>query len=159
MQHIWACVNGLESFSKLTFACNLLVFFSSSPAVNQVKEKVFTSNMFEELDLHPHLVRTNLYRLTNLSTKMLLLSYAFLSSPKLFYRWQRSIRCWMWPAWQGTVASSYLLLSTSLHFLMFICVFSVQKKTIPVLMSGKDAVVRSQTGSGGIPAMFHVNKM
>uniref|UniRef100_A0AAR2JSY0 ATP-dependent RNA helicase n=1 Tax=Pygocentrus nattereri TaxID=42514 RepID=A0AAR2JSY0_PYGNA len=63
-----------------------------SPAVTQLKEKVFTSNSFEELDLHPHLVRC-------------------------------------------------------LH---------VQKETIPVLMSGKDAVVRSQTGSGktlayGIP--------
>uniref|UniRef100_A0A671NZA0 ATP-dependent RNA helicase n=1 Tax=Sinocyclocheilus anshuiensis TaxID=1608454 RepID=A0A671NZA0_9TELE len=40
--------------------------------------------------------------------------------------------------------------------LMFLCVFSVQKKTIPVLMSGKDAVVRSQTGSGAIPGLFHI---
>uniref|UniRef100_A0A8C1HSA6 ATP-dependent RNA helicase n=1 Tax=Cyprinus carpio carpio TaxID=630221 RepID=A0A8C1HSA6_CYPCA len=69
-----------------------------SPAVNQVKEKVFTSNTFEELNLHPHLVRTNLNIVLNVTSMT-----------------------------------------------------SVQKKTIPVLMSGKDAVVRSQTGSGGIP--------
>uniref|UniRef100_A0A671S9W4 ATP-dependent RNA helicase n=1 Tax=Sinocyclocheilus anshuiensis TaxID=1608454 RepID=A0A671S9W4_9TELE len=72
-----------------------------SPAVNQVKEKVFTSNMFEELNLHPHLVAT-LHKVLNVTSMT-----------------------------------------------------SVQKKTIPVLMSGKDAVVRSQTGSGGFPAMFH----
>uniref|UniRef100_A0A8C9XQZ6 ATP-dependent RNA helicase n=2 Tax=Sander lucioperca TaxID=283035 RepID=A0A8C9XQZ6_SANLU len=30
----------------------------------------------------------------------------------------------------------------------FLCVFSVQKRTIPVLLSGRDAVVQSQTGSG-----------
>ncbi|XP_066509739.1 ATP-dependent DNA helicase DDX31-like [Hoplias malabaricus] len=65
-----------------------------SPAVTQVKEKVFTSNLFEELDLHPHLVATlnKVLNVTNMT--------------------------------------------------------SVQKETIPVLMSGKDAVVRSQTGSG-----------
>nr|XP_683832.2 probable ATP-dependent RNA helicase DDX31 [Danio rerio] len=73
-----------------------------SPAVNQVKEKVFTSNTFEELNLHPHLVAT-LHKVLNVSSMT-----------------------------------------------------SVQKQTIPVLMSGKDAVVRSQTGSGktlayGIP--------
>lgn len=73
-----------------------------SPAVNQVKEKVFTSNMFEELNLHPHLVAT-LHKVLNVTSMT-----------------------------------------------------SVQKQTIPVLMSGKDAVVRSQTGSGktlayGIP--------
>ncbi|KAL7839845.1 hypothetical protein SRHO_G00265030 [Serrasalmus rhombeus] len=73
-----------------------------SPAVTQLKEKVFTSNSFEELDLHPHLVAT----------------------------------------------LNKLFLVTSMT--------SVQKETIPVLMSGKDAVVRSQTGSGktlayGIP--------
>uniref|UniRef100_A0A8C2KGC0 ATP-dependent RNA helicase n=1 Tax=Cyprinus carpio TaxID=7962 RepID=A0A8C2KGC0_CYPCA len=72
-----------------------------SPAVNQVKEKVFTSNMFEELNLHPHLVAT-LHKVLNVTSMT-----------------------------------------------------SVQKKTIPLLLSGKDAVVRSQTGSGGIPAMFH----
>ncbi|KAL7836783.1 hypothetical protein AOLI_G00280670 [Acnodon oligacanthus] len=73
-----------------------------SPAVTQVKEKVFTSNSFEELDLHPHLVATlnKLFSVTSMT--------------------------------------------------------SVQKETIPLLMSGKDAVVRSQTGSGktlayGIP--------
>ncbi|KAF7687543.1 probable ATP-dependent RNA helicase DDX31 [Silurus meridionalis] len=73
-----------------------------SPAVIQVKEKVFTSNSFQELDLHPHLVAT-LNKVLNISSMT-----------------------------------------------------SVQKQTIPVLMSGKDAVVRSQTGSGktlayGIP--------
>uniref|UniRef100_A0A672KVW6 ATP-dependent RNA helicase n=1 Tax=Sinocyclocheilus grahami TaxID=75366 RepID=A0A672KVW6_SINGR len=65
-----------------------------SPTVNQVKEKVFTSNTFEELNLHPHLVAT-LHKVLNVTSMT-----------------------------------------------------SVQKKTIPVLMSGKDAVVRSQTGSG-----------
>ncbi|XP_053510127.1 probable ATP-dependent RNA helicase DDX31 [Ictalurus furcatus] len=73
-----------------------------SPAVTQVKEKVFTTNTFQELDLHPHLVAT-LNKVLNISSMT-----------------------------------------------------SVQKQTIPVLMSGKDAVVRSQTGSGktlayGIP--------
>uniref|UniRef100_A0A8C1YTQ3 ATP-dependent RNA helicase n=1 Tax=Cyprinus carpio TaxID=7962 RepID=A0A8C1YTQ3_CYPCA len=77
-----------------------------SPAVNQVKEKVFTSNTFEELNLHPHLVRTNLNIVLNVTSMT-----------------------------------------------------SVQKKTIPVLMSGKDAVVRSQTGSGGIPGLVHVNQI
>uniref|UniRef100_A0A8C7QNM8 ATP-dependent RNA helicase n=1 Tax=Oncorhynchus mykiss TaxID=8022 RepID=A0A8C7QNM8_ONCMY len=72
------------------------------PAVTQLKEKVFTSDSFAELDLHPHLInRHSLY--------------------------------------------------TNAVFLG-----SVQKKTIPVLLSGQDAVVRSQTGSGktlayGIP--------
>ncbi|KAI4882209.1 hypothetical protein NFI96_034145, partial [Prochilodus magdalenae] len=56
-----------------------------SPAVTQVKEKVFTSNSFEELDLHPHLVAT-LHKVLNVSSMT-----------------------------------------------------SVQKETIPVLMSGKDA--------------------
>uniref|UniRef100_A0A9J8CNN4 ATP-dependent RNA helicase n=1 Tax=Cyprinus carpio carpio TaxID=630221 RepID=A0A9J8CNN4_CYPCA len=87
-----------------------------SPAVNQVKEKVFTSNMFEELNLHPHLLRLTFY------------------CPRLCI------------------------------FLMFICVFSVQKKTIPLLLSGKDAVVRSQTGSGktlayGIPVVQFLQGM
>ncbi|MCJ8747048.1 hypothetical protein PDJAM_G00148770 [Pangasius djambal] len=73
-----------------------------SPAVTQVKEKVFTRNSFQELDLHPHLVAT-LNKVLNISSMT-----------------------------------------------------SVQKQTIPVLLSGKDAVVRSQTGSGktlayGIP--------
>ncbi|XP_053337694.1 probable ATP-dependent RNA helicase DDX31 [Clarias gariepinus] len=73
-----------------------------SPAVTQVKEKIFTGNSFCELDLHPHLVAT-LNKLFNISSMT-----------------------------------------------------SVQKQTIPVLMSGQDAVVRSQTGSGktlayGIP--------
>ncbi|MCI4392812.1 hypothetical protein PGIGA_G00150280 [Pangasianodon gigas] len=73
-----------------------------SPAVSQVKEKVFTGSSFQELDLHPHLVAT-LNKVLNISSMT-----------------------------------------------------SVQKQTIPVLMSGKDAVVRSQTGSGktlayGIP--------
>uniref|UniRef100_A0A673JDA0 ATP-dependent RNA helicase n=1 Tax=Sinocyclocheilus rhinocerous TaxID=307959 RepID=A0A673JDA0_9TELE len=82
-----------------------------SPAVNQVKEKVFTSNTFEELNLHPHLVRTNLNIVLNV-----------------------------------------------------ISMTSVQKKTIPVLMSGKDAVVRSQTGSGktlayGIPVVQFLQAM
>uniref|UniRef100_A0A672KVX1 ATP-dependent RNA helicase n=1 Tax=Sinocyclocheilus grahami TaxID=75366 RepID=A0A672KVX1_SINGR len=72
-----------------------------SPTVNQVKEKVFTSNTFEELNLHPHLVAT-LHKVLNVTSMT-----------------------------------------------------SVQKKTIPVLMSGKDAVVRSQTGSGAIPGLFH----
>ncbi|KAF4074272.1 hypothetical protein AMELA_G00237600 [Ameiurus melas] len=73
-----------------------------SPVVTQVKEKVFTTYSFQELDLHPHLVAT-LNKVLNISSMT-----------------------------------------------------SVQKQTIPVLTSGKDAVVRSQTGSGktlayGIP--------
>uniref|UniRef100_A0A672LZI5 ATP-dependent RNA helicase n=1 Tax=Sinocyclocheilus grahami TaxID=75366 RepID=A0A672LZI5_SINGR len=81
-----------------------------SPAVNQVKEKVFTSSMFEELNLHPHLVAT-LHKVLNVTSMT-----------------------------------------------------SVQKKTIPVLMSGKDAVVRSQTGSGktlayGIPVVQFLQAM
>lgn len=72
------------------------------PAVTQLKEKVFTSDSFAELDLHPHLVAT-LTKVLNVTTMT-----------------------------------------------------SVQKETIPVLLSGQDAVVRSQTGSGktlayGIP--------
>uniref|UniRef100_A0A671NZI8 ATP-dependent RNA helicase n=1 Tax=Sinocyclocheilus anshuiensis TaxID=1608454 RepID=A0A671NZI8_9TELE len=81
-----------------------------SPTVNQVKEKVFTSNTFEELNLHPHLVAT-LHKVLNVTSMT-----------------------------------------------------SVQKKTIPVLMSGKDAVVRSQTGSGktlayGIPVVQFLQAM
>uniref|UniRef100_UPI0037E960E5 ATP-dependent DNA helicase DDX31 n=1 Tax=Semicossyphus pulcher TaxID=241346 RepID=UPI0037E960E5 len=64
------------------------------PAVSEVKEKIFTSDSFSDLDLHPHLVAT-LNKVLNVST-----------------------------------------------------VTSVQKQTIPVLLSGRDAVVRSQTGSG-----------
>ncbi|CAJ1069558.1 probable ATP-dependent RNA helicase DDX31 [Xyrichtys novacula] len=64
------------------------------PAVSQIKEKIFTSDSFSDLDLHPHLVAT-LNKVLNVST-----------------------------------------------------VTSVQKQTIPVLLSGQDAVVRSQTGSG-----------
>uniref|UniRef100_A0A8C0GGE2 ATP-dependent RNA helicase n=1 Tax=Chelonoidis abingdonii TaxID=106734 RepID=A0A8C0GGE2_CHEAB len=55
--------------------------------VKQVQEKVFTSDSFSQLDLHPHLVSARLAT-------------------------------------------------------------SVQKQTIPVLLKGKDALVRSQTGSG-----------
>ncbi|XP_051532078.1 probable ATP-dependent RNA helicase DDX31 [Myxocyprinus asiaticus] len=74
------------------------------PTVTLVKENVFTSNTFEELNLHPHLVAT-LHKVLNVTSMT-----------------------------------------------------SVQKQTIPVLMSGKDAVVRSQTGSGktlayGIPVV------
>lgn len=65
-----------------------------SPAVTRVKEKVFTNDSFEELNLHPHLVAT----------------------------------------------LEKVLKVTSMT--------SVQKQSIPVLMSGKDAVIRSQTGSG-----------
>ncbi|XP_044051713.1 probable ATP-dependent RNA helicase DDX31 isoform X2 [Siniperca chuatsi] len=64
------------------------------PVVSQLKEKIFTSDSFSDLDLHPHLVAT-LNKVLNVST-----------------------------------------------------VTSVQKQTIPVLLSGRDAVVRSQTGSG-----------
>ncbi|XP_041793365.1 probable ATP-dependent RNA helicase DDX31 isoform X2 [Chelmon rostratus] len=64
------------------------------PAVSQLKEKIFTSDSFSDLDLHPHLVAT-LNKVLNVST-----------------------------------------------------VTSVQKQTFPVLLSGRDAVVRSQTGSG-----------
>uniref|UniRef100_A0A8C5CU98 ATP-dependent RNA helicase n=1 Tax=Gadus morhua TaxID=8049 RepID=A0A8C5CU98_GADMO len=72
------------------------------PVVSEVKEKVFTTDSFSNLGLHPHLFR-RLIRIT---------------------------KCF--------------------------CVCSVQKQTIPALMSGRDAVVRSQTGSGktlsyGIP--------
>uniref|UniRef100_A0A674CTF5 ATP-dependent RNA helicase n=1 Tax=Salmo trutta TaxID=8032 RepID=A0A674CTF5_SALTR len=66
------------------------------PAVTQLKEKVFTSDSFAELDLHPHLMST--------------------------------------------------VFRKSSGF--------VQKVTIPVLLSGQDAVVRSQTGSGRIIALF-----
>ncbi|XP_063752463.1 probable ATP-dependent RNA helicase DDX31 isoform X2 [Eleginops maclovinus] len=65
-----------------------------SPAVSQVKEKIFSSDSFSDMDLHPHLVAT-LNKVLNVST-----------------------------------------------------VTSVQKQTIPVLLAGRDAVVRSQTGSG-----------
>ncbi|XP_075938632.1 ATP-dependent DNA helicase DDX31 [Anarhichas minor] len=64
------------------------------PVVSQLKEKIFTSDSFSDLDLHPHLVAT-LNKVLNVST-----------------------------------------------------VTSVQKQTIPVLLAGRDAVVRSQTGSG-----------
>uniref|UniRef100_A0A8D0CVG5 ATP-dependent RNA helicase n=1 Tax=Sander lucioperca TaxID=283035 RepID=A0A8D0CVG5_SANLU len=64
------------------------------PVVSQLKEKIFTSDSFSDLDLHPHLVAT-LNKVLNVST-----------------------------------------------------VTSVQKRTIPVLLSGRDAVVQSQTGSG-----------
>ncbi|XP_062237600.1 probable ATP-dependent RNA helicase DDX31 [Platichthys flesus] len=65
-----------------------------SSTVSQLKEKIFTSDSFSELELHPHLVAT-LNKDLNVST-----------------------------------------------------LTSVQKQTIPVLLSGRDAVVRSQTGSG-----------
>ncbi|XP_044190748.1 probable ATP-dependent RNA helicase DDX31 [Thunnus albacares] len=64
------------------------------PDVSQLKEKIFTTDSFSELELHPHLVAT-LNKVLNVST-----------------------------------------------------LTSVQKQTIPVLLSGRDAVVRSQTGSG-----------
>ncbi|XP_070821325.1 ATP-dependent DNA helicase DDX31 isoform X1 [Chaetodon trifascialis] len=64
------------------------------PAVCQLKEKIFTTDSFSDLDLHPHLVAT-LNKVLNVST-----------------------------------------------------VTSVQKQTVPVLLAGRDAVVRSQTGSG-----------
>ncbi|KAM4577022.1 ATP-dependent DNA helicase DDX31 isoform 2-T2 [Odontesthes bonariensis] len=64
------------------------------PLVSQVKEKIFTSDSFSDLHLHPHLVAT-LNKVLNVST-----------------------------------------------------LTSVQKQTIPALLSGQDAVVRSQTGSG-----------
>ncbi|XP_056448856.1 probable ATP-dependent RNA helicase DDX31 isoform X1 [Gadus chalcogrammus] len=72
------------------------------PVVSEVKEKVFTTDSFSNLGLHPHLVAT-LEKVLGVSTMT-----------------------------------------------------SVQKQTIPALMSGRDAVVRSQTGSGktlsyGIP--------
>ncbi|XP_028312248.1 probable ATP-dependent RNA helicase DDX31 [Gouania willdenowi] len=66
----------------------------SRPVVSQLKEKIFTSDSFSELDLHPHLVAT-LNKVLNIST-----------------------------------------------------LTSVQKQTVPALLSGKDAMVRSQTGSG-----------
>ncbi|XP_070689716.1 ATP-dependent DNA helicase DDX31 [Pempheris klunzingeri] len=64
------------------------------PVISQLKEEIFTSDSFSDLDLHPHLVAT-LNKVLNVST-----------------------------------------------------VTSVQKQTIPALLSGRDAVVRSQTGSG-----------
>uniref|UniRef100_A0A8C7ZCV5 ATP-dependent RNA helicase n=1 Tax=Oryzias sinensis TaxID=183150 RepID=A0A8C7ZCV5_9TELE len=68
--------------------------FSFRAAVCQLKEKIFTSDSFSELDLHPHLVTNSAYQFIPLD-------------------------------------------------------FShVQKQTIPVLQSGRDALVRSQTGSG-----------
>lgn len=81
-----------------------------SPSVSVVKERVFTNNTFEELDLHPHLVSTleNVLKVTSMT--------------------------------------------------------SVQKQSIPMLMSGKDAVIRSQTGSGktlayGIPMVQSLQAM
>ncbi|XP_061880121.1 probable ATP-dependent RNA helicase DDX31 isoform X2 [Entelurus aequoreus] len=62
--------------------------------VSQLTEKIFTSDSFSDLNLHPHLVAT-LNKVLNVST-----------------------------------------------------LTSVQKQTIPALLSGRDAVVRSQTGSG-----------
>uniref|UniRef100_A0A4W6FN65 ATP-dependent RNA helicase n=1 Tax=Lates calcarifer TaxID=8187 RepID=A0A4W6FN65_LATCA len=64
------------------------------PVVSQVKEQIFTSDSFSDLNLHPHLVAT-LNKVLNVST-----------------------------------------------------LTSVQKQTIPALLLGRDAVVRSQTGSG-----------
>ncbi|XP_061586134.1 probable ATP-dependent RNA helicase DDX31 [Cololabis saira] len=64
------------------------------PNVLQLKEKIFTSDSFSEVNLHPHLVAT-LNKVLNVST-----------------------------------------------------LTSVQKQTIPALLLGRDAVVRSQTGSG-----------
>ncbi|KAM4579183.1 ATP-dependent DNA helicase DDX31 isoform 1-T1 [Fundulus diaphanus] len=64
------------------------------PSVSQVKEKIFTSDSFSDLHLHPHLVAT-LNKVLNVSM-----------------------------------------------------LTSVQKQTIPALLSGRDAAVRSQTGSG-----------
>ncbi|XP_055367284.1 LOW QUALITY PROTEIN: probable ATP-dependent RNA helicase DDX31 [Betta splendens] len=64
------------------------------PVVVQVKEKIFTNDLFSELQLHPHLVAT-LNKVLNVST-----------------------------------------------------LTSVQKQTIPALLSGRDAVIQSQTGSG-----------
>uniref|UniRef100_A0A3B5MMV0 ATP-dependent RNA helicase n=1 Tax=Xiphophorus couchianus TaxID=32473 RepID=A0A3B5MMV0_9TELE len=63
------------------------------PAVAQLKEKVFTSDFFSDLHLHPHLVAT-LNKVLNVSR-----------------------------------------------------LTSVQQQTIPALLSGRDAAVRSQTGS------------
>ncbi|KAM4663024.1 ATP-dependent DNA helicase DDX31 [Discoglossus pictus] len=62
--------------------------------VKQLQEVVFSSDLFSELDLHPHLVSTinNVLNMTHMT--------------------------------------------------------SVQKKTIPALLSGRDAMVQSQTGSG-----------
>ncbi|XP_064210580.1 probable ATP-dependent RNA helicase DDX31 [Anguilla rostrata] len=78
--------------------------------VTQVKEKVFTSDSFAELELHPHLLSTlnNVLKVTSMT--------------------------------------------------------SVQKETIPVLLNGSDAVVRSQTGSGktlayGIPLVQTLQAM
>lgn len=62
--------------------------------VAQLKEQVFSSSLFQDLDLHPHLVST-LKKDLNVSTMT-----------------------------------------------------SVQQRAVPLLMSGRDAVVRSQTGSG-----------
>uniref|UniRef100_A0A669DDC3 ATP-dependent RNA helicase n=1 Tax=Oreochromis niloticus TaxID=8128 RepID=A0A669DDC3_ORENI len=65
------------------------------PAVAQLKEKIFTSDLFSDLDLHPHLVTHT---------------------------------------------------QTHTHFRL--SHIHVQKQTIPALLAGRDAVVRSQTGSG-----------
>uniref|UniRef100_A0A672G3P2 ATP-dependent RNA helicase n=1 Tax=Salarias fasciatus TaxID=181472 RepID=A0A672G3P2_SALFA len=64
------------------------------PVVSQLKEEIFTTDSFSELELHPHLVAT-LNKVLNVSTMT-----------------------------------------------------SVQRQAVPVLLSGRDAVVRSQTGSG-----------
>nr|XP_057927500.1 probable ATP-dependent RNA helicase DDX31 [Doryrhamphus excisus] len=64
------------------------------PDVSPLTEKIFTSDSFSDLNLHPHLVAT-LSKVLNVST-----------------------------------------------------LTSVQKQTIPALLAGRDAVVRSQTGSG-----------
>uniref|UniRef100_A0A1A7Z648 ATP-dependent RNA helicase n=1 Tax=Iconisemion striatum TaxID=60296 RepID=A0A1A7Z648_9TELE len=65
-----------------------------SSAVSELKEKMFTSDSFSDLHLHPHLVAT-----------------------------------------LNKVLNVFILTS-------------IQKQTIPVLLSGRDALVRSQTGSG-----------
>uniref|UniRef100_A0A1A8KFE1 ATP-dependent RNA helicase n=1 Tax=Nothobranchius kuhntae TaxID=321403 RepID=A0A1A8KFE1_NOTKU len=65
-----------------------------SPVVSELKEKMFTSDSFSDLHLHPHLVAT-----------------------------------------LNKVLNVFILTS-------------IQKQTIPVLLSGRDALVRSQTGSG-----------
>ncbi|MEQ2303789.1 ATP-dependent RNA helicase, partial [Ameca splendens] len=64
------------------------------PSVSQIKEKIFSSDSFSDLHLHPHLVAT-LNKVLNVSR-----------------------------------------------------LTSIQKQTIPALLSGRDAAVRSQTGSG-----------
>lgn len=72
----------MVSFLRFDLSMQFTCLFSSSfsPAVNQVKEKVFTSNMFEELNLHPHLVRRTNTKDSQLKCSSCLYSYAFLSS-------------------------------------------------------------------------------